>query len=101
MDYQNGGTILHGAWIFAVNRKFLAEIRSLSVATGFETEEKHARFLLAYRSRERHSFAPKHRTECALVLHRASRARPRLLFQSLHPSGGSLSATTGRGARIS
>ena len=90
MDYQDGRTILHGAWFFAFAAKFLGKIRLVSVAAGFEAKEKYARLLLARRSPERHSLAAKHRAERALVFHRASRTRPRILLQSLFPPGSSL-----------
>src|SRR5438552_4974839 len=93
MDHQNGGTILHRARFYAVATKFLGTIRLVSVTAGFEAQEKHARVLLAHRSPERHSLAAKHRTQCALVLHRASRTWARILFQSIFAPGSALFVT--------
>src|SRR6266571_5505131 len=101
MDYQDCRAILHWARVLAVAAKLLGKIRFVSVAAGFEAQEKHARFLLAYRSRERHSFAAKHRSECALVFHCSSRTRSRLLLQSLYAAGGSVFVAARSGARIS
>src|SRR6266513_4945401 len=80
MDHQNSRTILHRARFLAVAAKFLGKIGLVSITCGFEAQEKHARVVLAYRSPERHSLAAEYRTQCALVFHRASRARPRILF---------------------
>src|SRR5262249_20052775 len=80
VDHQNGRTILHRARIFAVAAKFLAKIRSVPGSARFEAEEKHARLVLAYRPRERHSFLAKYRAKCALVFHRAPRVGAWLLL---------------------
>src|SRR5438309_745632 len=98
MDHQNGRAILHGARVFTIAGKFLEKIRSLSIAARFKAEKKHARLLLAHRSRERHPFTAKHRAECTLVFYRAPRTRPRLLFQGLLASASSLFTSPRRGA---
>src|SRR5262249_33890184 len=81
--------------------KFLGTIGFVPAATGFKAQEEHTRFLLAHRPSERHSFVAKHRAQRALVLHRAPRARPRILFQSLFAPGGYLLVTTRGGAGLS
>src|SRR5437870_13186491 len=101
MDHQDGGAILHRARVLAFAAEFLGTIRSLSIARGFETEKEYTRLMLACRSSERHSLPSKHRTECALVLHRSPRTGSWILFQSLHAPGSSLSAADRRCARIS
>src|SRR5215469_16263849 len=100
MDRPHGGAILYGARVLTVASKFLGKIRSVSGSAGFETEEKHARLLLAYRSRERHSFLAKHPAERTLVFHCAPRARAWPLLRSLLASGGSLFVANWSGAWI-
>jgi hypothetical protein len=87
---SNGRTILHWARFFPIAAEFLGKIGFVSAAAGFETKEEHARLLLARRSPERHSLASKHRTERALVFHRAPRTRPRILLQGLFAPGSSV-----------
>src|SRR5438132_11814236 len=101
MDHQNGRTVLHRTWFFAFATKFLGKIGFISAAAGFEAQEKHARVLLAHRSPERHSLAAKHRTQCALVLHRASRTWARILFQSIFAPGSALFVTAWCSAGLS
>src|SRR4051794_36820070 len=101
MDHQNCGAVLHRSRLFCLAAEFLGEIRFISVAGGFEAKKEYACVVLAYRSGKRHSLAAKHRAEFALVLHRASRARPWVLFQGLHPPGSSSFAADRSRARIS
>ena len=101
MDYQNGRAILHWARFFPFTAKFLGKIGFVSAAARFETKEEYPRLVLAHRSAERHSFAAKHRTERALVFHRAPRTRSRILLQGLFAPGSSVLVTTRRGTGLS
>src|SRR6266446_9059370 len=92
MDYKDGGAILYRPGIFPFTRKFLEEIGPVPIATRLEAQEKHSRFVLAYRLGERHPLAPEHRTKCTLVFHCSSRTWSRILLQSLQPAGSSLFA---------
>ena len=100
MDDQNSGAVLYRARILAASGELLDQVGSLSGAGGRSAEKKHSCLLLAYRPGERHPLAAEHRTEFPMVLHRASRARPRLLLHSLYAPGGSVSPAHRREPRI-
>src|SRR5882672_10998149 len=101
MGDQDGRTVLYRSWFFVPAGELLEEVGPLSTATGFKTEKEHPCFLLAGRSGERHSFAPEHRAEFAVVFHRPPRTWARILFQGLYATGSTLFASTRGRSRLS